>query len=74
MVRLIRSAILSFPRCRRSFSSWGKGIPVTMPALSPTMTSGKIARWSKKEGDAVSSGDAIAEIETDKVCTLIMDP
>jgi pyruvate dehydrogenase E2 component (dihydrolipoamide acetyltransferase) len=37
-----------------------------MPALSPTMTEGKIARWLKKEGDAVKSGDVLAEIETDK--------
>ncbi len=41
-------------------------IQVLMPALSPTMTEGKIARWVKKEGDAVASGDIIAEIETDK--------
>ncbi len=37
-----------------------------MPALSPTMTEGKLARWLKKEGDAVASGDVLAEIETDK--------
>jgi len=40
-----------------------------MPALSPTMTSGKIARWTVKEGDKLSAGQAIAEIETDKVRT-----
>ncbi|MGO2957536.1 MAG: pyruvate dehydrogenase complex E1 component subunit beta [Acetobacter sp.] len=39
---------------------------ILMPALSPTMTEGTIARWLKKEGDAVSSGDVLAEIETDK--------
>ncbi|GBR63726.1 pyruvate dehydrogenase complex dihydrolipoamide acetyltransferase [Acetobacter syzygii] len=39
---------------------------ILMPALSPTMTEGKIARWLKKEGDTVSSGDVLAEIETDK--------
>src|SRR5690242_6592734 len=39
---------------------------ILMPALSPTMTEGKIARWLKKEGDAVKSGDVLAEIETDK--------
>src|SRR3954471_13741390 len=39
---------------------------VLMPALSPTMTEGKIARWLKKEGDQVKSGDVLAEIETDK--------
>ena len=41
-------------------------IEITMPALSPTMTEGTLATWHKKEGDKVSSGDVIAEIETDK--------
>ena len=41
-------------------------VEVLMPALSPTMTEGKIARWIKKEGDNVKSGDVLAEIETDK--------
>src|SRR5713226_7103421 len=41
-------------------------IEIRMPALSPTMTEGNLARWLKKEGDAVHSGDVIAEIETDK--------
>ncbi len=41
-------------------------IQVLMPALSPTMTEGKLAKWSKKEGDKVASGDVICEIETDK--------
>jgi pyruvate dehydrogenase E1 component subunit beta len=39
---------------------------VLMPALSPTMTDGKLAKWLKQEGDTVTSGDVIAEIETDK--------
>ena len=39
---------------------------VTMPALSPTMTEGKLAKWLVKEGDEIRSGDVIAEIETDK--------
>ena len=39
---------------------------ILMPALSPTMTEGKLARWLKNEGDSVASGDVIAEIETDK--------
>jgi pyruvate dehydrogenase E1 component beta subunit len=39
---------------------------VLMPALSPTMTEGKIARWVKSEGDTVRAGDVLAEIETDK--------
>ena len=41
-------------------------IELLMPALSPTMTEGKLAKWSKKEGDKVKAGDVIAEIETDK--------
>ncbi len=41
-------------------------INILMPALSPTMTEGNLARWLKKEGDAVKPGDVIAEIETDK--------
>ena len=39
---------------------------ILMPALSPTMTEGKLARWLKKVGDDVRAGDVIAEIETDK--------
>ena len=41
-------------------------IKILMPALSPTMTEGNIARWLKKEGDKVKSGEVLAEIETDK--------
>ena len=41
-------------------------INITMPALSPTMEEGNLAKWLIKEGDTVSSGDVIAEIETDK--------
>ncbi len=39
---------------------------ILMPALSPTMTEGKLAKWLKKVGEEVSAGDVIAEIETDK--------
>jgi pyruvate dehydrogenase E1 component beta subunit len=39
---------------------------ILMPALSPTMEQGRLAKWLKKEGDAVRSGDVLAEIETDK--------
>jgi len=42
------------------------GTQILMPALSPTMTEGKLARWLKNEGDDVRAGDVIAEIETDK--------
>ena len=41
-------------------------IQILMPALSPTMTEGTLARWLKAEGEAVASGDLLAEIETDK--------
>src|SRR5437773_10480751 len=39
---------------------------ILMPALSPTMEKGNLAKWLKKEGDTVKAGDVIAEIETDK--------
>ncbi len=41
-------------------------VQVLMPALSPTMTEGKLAKWLKKVGDTVKSGEVLAEIETDK--------
>src|SRR5258708_21776950 len=41
-------------------------IQILMPALSPTMEKGNLAKWHKKEGDPVKTGDVIAEIETDK--------
>ena len=42
------------------------GVELKMPALSPTMEEGTLAKWLVKEGDEVSSGDILAEIETDK--------
>src|SRR5262245_12942956 len=47
---------------------WENSMPIQilMPALSPTMTEGKMAKWLKAEGDAVKPGDVLAEIETDK--------
>ena len=45
---------------------WPMPIDILMPALSPTMEKGKLAKWLKNEGDRVKSGDIIAEIETDK--------
>jgi pyruvate dehydrogenase E1 component beta subunit len=41
-------------------------VEVLMPALSPTMEKGNLAKWVKNEGDKVKAGDVIAEIETDK--------
>ncbi|XP_054154314.1 pyruvate dehydrogenase protein X component-like [Oppia nitens] len=43
-----------------------KGIPILMPSLSPTMTTGTIVKWVKKEGDPISPGDLICEVQTDK--------
>ena len=41
-------------------------VAILMPALSPTMTEGNVAKWLKKEGETIKSGDIIAEVETDK--------
>jgi len=51
---------------KRSFSSLPPHIKVALPALSPTMELGTIVTWEKKEGDQVSEGDLLCEIETDK--------
>src|SRR5258705_11309187 len=48
-------------------------IQVLMPALSPTMEKGNLAKWLKKEGETIKSGDVIAEIETDKA-TMEVEP
>ena len=47
-------------------AGWDMPIEILMPALSPTMTEGSLAKWLKREGDEVHSGDVLAEIETDK--------
>ena len=47
---------------------------ILMPALSPTMTEGNLARWLKQEGDRIKAGDVIAEIETDKAVVEIEAP
>src|SRR5258708_6446079 len=51
---------------RQERSADAMPINILMPALSPTMEKGNLAKWLKKEGDKVKSGDIIAEIETDK--------
>ncbi len=56
----------SAPAAQPAATGGGEGIAIQMPALSPTMTEGKLVKWLKKEGDKVSSGQAIAEVETDK--------
>uniref|UniRef100_A0A673KBR1 Acetyltransferase component of pyruvate dehydrogenase complex n=1 Tax=Sinocyclocheilus rhinocerous TaxID=307959 RepID=A0A673KBR1_9TELE len=62
---VLRSQMASFSQSMRVYS-----LPphqkVELPALSPTMQMGTIARWEKKEGDKINEGDLIAEVETDK--------
>lgn len=52
--------------CSRAMASLPEHTRLLMPALSPTMETGTIASWSKKEGEEVESGDVLAEVETDK--------
>ena len=49
-------------------------IDILMPALSPTMTEGKLSRWLVKEGDTVKSGNVLCEIETDKAVVEVEAP
>ncbi|KAK1416902.1 hypothetical protein QVD17_26021 [Tagetes erecta] len=64
-----RGILCSDVQLRRSFAT-NSGLPphqeLGMPSLSPTMTEGNIARWLKKEGDQVSPGEVLCEVETDK--------
>src|ERR1700755_1079378 len=66
----MRNTVPSLIRRNCGPTSWSRpdlmSIPVLMPALSPTMTEGKLAKWHVKVGDAVKSGQVICEIETDK--------
>jgi len=59
----------NFAFARAFSSSLPDHTVLLMPALSPTMTQGNVAQWLKKVGDKISPGDAIAELETDKVRT-----
>ncbi|KAL3427194.1 pyruvate dehydrogenase dihydrolipoamide acetyltransferase [Phlyctema vagabunda] len=69
---LRRRAVMASPSISYQFARCyaAKSFPphtvVTMPALSPTMTAGNIGTWQKKPGDAISPGDVLVEIETDK--------
>ena len=64
--RALQSSLsFQFARCYAS-KSFPPHTVVTMPALSPTMTAGNIGTWQKKVGDAISPGDVLVEIETDK--------
>lgn len=62
-VRLARAAA---PSLTRWYASYPPHTIVKMPALSPTMTSGNIGAWQKKPGDAITPGEVLVEIETDK--------
>src|SRR3981189_2966537 len=66
----MRSTVPSPIRRSCGPTSWSRPdlmpIPVLMPALSPTMTEGKLAKWHVKVGDSVKSGQVVCEIETDK--------
>src|SRR5258705_13338691 len=70
MQRNMRSTVPSPIRPNCGPTSWSRpdlmSIPVLMPALSPTMTEGKLAKWHVKVGDVVKSGQVLCEIETDK--------
>src|ERR1700693_5140054 len=65
-----KPSLIGFPangnRLARISCEVSMPINILMPALSPTMEKGNLAKWLKKEGDKVKSGDVIAEIETDK--------
>src|SRR5690349_1650113 len=63
---ILPSSTPTFTPSRQPHSHSPMPTPVLMPALSPTMEKGNLAKWLKKEGEAVKSGDVIAEIETDK--------
>ncbi|KAI9916106.1 hypothetical protein PsorP6_008197 [Peronosclerospora sorghi] len=66
----VRSAFMTqvrlSARAARSFSSYPPHEIVGLPSLSPTMEMGNMSKWNKKEGDAISAGDIVCEIETDK--------
>src|SRR5256885_12128881 len=64
--RWTRRPIPALPARSAEKSRYFMPVNILMPALSPTMEKGNLAKWLKKEGDAVKAGDVIAEIETDK--------
>jgi len=47
---------------------------ITMPKLGSTMVSGTVAKWLKKEGEAVKQGEAVVEVETDKITNEVLSP
>jgi pyruvate dehydrogenase E2 component (dihydrolipoamide acetyltransferase) len=63
---LSRRCTPALPALARFYASYPSHQVITMPALSPTMTSGNIGTWQKKAGDSIAPGDVLVEIETDK--------
>src|SRR3712207_6053682 len=61
-----RATSIASPRRQHGNHEHPMATDILMPALSPTMEQGKLAKWLKKEGDPVKPGDVLAEIETDK--------
>lgn len=57
---MLRARIVARRLGARGLANWGKGTPVQMPALSPTMTAGKIAKWSKKPGGERASEKSLS--------------
>ena len=66
LTRRLPAARGPLAQAARRMSSLPPHSLLPMPALSPTMTSGNLATWKLKVGDAISAGDVIAEVETDK--------
>ena len=66
MLSRISKQLISTRLLSRRFATYPTHEVVPLPALSPTMEMGGIAKWSIKEGDAIAAGDIIVEIETDK--------
>uniref|UniRef100_A0AAV1SY95 Lipoyl-binding domain-containing protein n=1 Tax=Peronospora matthiolae TaxID=2874970 RepID=A0AAV1SY95_9STRA len=66
--RLRRSMVQRRPvaRLARTFASYPPHEVIGLPSLSPTMETGNMSKWNMKEGDAISAGDVVCEIETDK--------
>src|SRR5680860_431312 len=62
----MKASICRLPMKPQMAGEFEMPINITMPALSPTMEEGNLAKWLVKEGDSVAAGDVIAEIETDK--------
>lgn len=61
---LYRKAFINIKKI--CFTVLVKGQSINMPSLSPTMTEGNIVKWLKKEGDSITPGDVLCEIQTDK--------